>query len=58
MTRPCACGSGEPRRALHDARGIFCTYVCRSCVKRRLQEFDEEIFTNPNHPADEPIEDE
>jgi hypothetical protein len=27
----CPCGSGEPRRELVDARGIFCTFVCDKC---------------------------
>ena len=31
----CFCGSGLERRALIDARGIFCTYVCDKCEKIR-----------------------
>ena len=52
----CRCGSGEERYALHDARGIFCTFVCEKCEPRRREEFRCEIFTNPNHEAGEAIE--
>jgi hypothetical protein len=54
--KPCPCGSGKPRRELIDARGIFCTFVCDSCERRKRGQFRPEIFTNPNYECDEPIE--
>ena len=56
--KPCPCGSGEPRRELVDARGIFSTFVCDRCESQRSKEFRPEIFSNPNYHADEPIEEE
>jgi hypothetical protein len=53
----CHCGSGKYRRELKDARGIFCTFVCDDCERRRRAEFLPEIFTDPNYHADEPIDD-
>jgi hypothetical protein len=52
----CPCGSGEARRELVDARGIFCTFVCDQCERHRRQEFRPEIFEDPAYHADEPIE--
>jgi len=52
----CGCGSGKPRRELADARGIFCTFVCDACERRRMAEFRPEIFADPSYEADEPIE--
>lgn len=54
--RSCSCGSGLPRRALVDARGIFCAFVCDACEPRRRAEFRADIFTDSNYWADEPIE--
>jgi len=54
--RPCACGSGQPKHAVYDARGIFLTYVCDKCEKKKLAEFRPEVLTNPNYSHDEPIE--
>ena len=54
--RTCPCGSGEARRDLIDARGIFCTFVCDKCEATRRQEFRADIFTDPVYWADEPIE--
>lgn len=48
----CPCGSGEPRRELVDARGIFCTFVCDKCEKR------PDIFTDSQYWTDEPVEEE
>lgn len=53
----CGCGSGLTRRALVDARGIFCTFVCDKCEADRRLGFRADIFTNPNYQADEPIDD-
>ena len=54
----CFCGSGLERRALIDARGIFCTYVCDKCEKEKRREFRPDIFTNSSYWHDEPIDDE
>ena len=40
----CHCGSGEPRRELVDARGIFCTFVCDKCEKAKRAGFRPDIF--------------
>jgi hypothetical protein len=57
MQRTCACGSGKPKRDLIDARGIFCAYVCDDCEASRRGKYRDEIFTNAQYDADEPIED-
>jgi hypothetical protein len=54
--KPCSCGSGLTRHAVHDARGIFCTYACTKCEKEKTAGYRPEIFTDPNYEADEPIE--
>ena len=55
-TRPCACGSGELREEVTDARGIFVAYVCDSCRVEKLSGYRQEIFDNPSYEASEPIE--
>jgi hypothetical protein len=52
----CTCGSNKQRRALYDARGIFCTYVCDDCEQRKMKGFRPEIFTDPRYETDEPID--
>ena len=44
------------RRALYDARGIFCTYVCDKCEVAKTARFRPDIFTDSNYWADEPID--
>lgn len=56
--KPCSCGSGQSRRVLVDARGIFCTFVCDACEDKRAAEFRPDIFTDSDYWHDEPIEDE
>jgi hypothetical protein len=56
MTKACPCGSGQPRRELIDARGIFCTFVCDKCERAKRQNFRPDIFTDSNYWTDEPIE--
>jgi hypothetical protein len=58
MSGECFCGSGQQRRELKDARGIFCTFVCDKCEARRRTEFRPDIFSDSQYEADEPIEDE
>ena len=48
----------DKRRALFDARGIFCCYVCDACEEVKRSRYRPEIFTDPNYKADEPFEDE
>jgi hypothetical protein len=52
----CRCGSDQPRRELNDARGIFCAYVCDRCEADRRGYFRRDVFSDPNYPADESIE--
>jgi len=54
--RLCSCGSGEEHRANYDARGIFLTFTCSKCHKRKMSGFRPEVLTDPNYYADEPIE--
>lgn len=54
----CDCGSGLMRRALVDARGIFCAYVCDKCEKLKRQRYNPEIFRNANYETSEPIDEE
>lgn len=56
MTKPCACGSSEPRRDLYDARGIFVAYVCDWCEARVRQRYRPDIFTNPDYWHDETLD--
>jgi hypothetical protein len=32
----CSCGSGKPKSAQYDARGIFLTYTCDECHDRKM----------------------
>ena len=54
----CPCGSGEYPEAVHDARGIFVSYVCEQCRKRKLRGYRSDIFTDSAYWADERIEEE
>jgi hypothetical protein len=54
----CTCGSGQERRELTDARGIFCTFVCDECEEDKKKKYRADIFTDPNYWADEPIDEE
>ena len=44
MMKLCPCGSGEPRRELKDAAGIFCTFVCDKCEAEKRDRFNPDIF--------------
>jgi hypothetical protein len=50
---PCSCGSGWPKRAMFDARGIFLCYVCVECEKEKRQHYRPEVLTDPNYDADD-----
>jgi hypothetical protein len=54
--RPCSCGSGQPRRALHDAHGIFLAFICDACAPRKRRGFDLCIFDVRIYPTDDPID--
>jgi hypothetical protein len=56
MSKLCSCGSGEVRRELRDARGIFCTYVCDRCERQQRAKYRPDIFTDANYWTDEPVE--
>ena len=52
----CGCGSGEYRRELVDARGIFCGYVCDACEPERRAGYRPEIFSDSGYECDEEID--
>lgn len=54
--KPCNCGSGQPRRELLDARGIFCAFICDRCKNAKMAEYRPDIFMDANYWHDEPIE--
>ena len=54
--KACSCGSELPRRELHDGYGIFLTFACDACEKRKLAEFRPDIMSR--YDTDEPIEEE
>jgi hypothetical protein len=54
--RACLCGSGKPREAQYDARGIFLTYTCSRCEKEKLSHYRSDVLTDPGYWHDEPIE--
>ena len=47
----CPCGSGEPRRELKDAAGIFCTFVCDKCERAKRAKFNPAIFDGDSRYA-------
>jgi len=50
----CPCGSGEARREARDGYGIFLTFVCDACEKKKMREFRPDIMQR--YDADEPID--
>jgi hypothetical protein len=56
VAKPCACGSGETRRELIDARGIFCTFVCDVCEDEKRAQYRADIFEDDDYWTDEPVE--
>lgn len=52
----CPCGSGEPKEAQYDARGIFLCYACDKCSRVKLSKFRQDVLDDPNYWTDEPIE--
>lgn len=45
------------RFALHDARGIFCAYVCDKCEDAKRSTYRADIFTDGDYWTDEPVYD-
>ena len=54
--KKCHCGSDDYREAIYDARGIFVTFVCDSCRRRKLSSYRPDIFTHSDYWHDEPID--
>jgi hypothetical protein len=54
--KACSCGSGKPKEALYDARGIFCCYYCEDCEKEKRSRYRADVLEDPDYIADEPIE--
>lgn len=46
----------DQRYPLHDARGIFCCFVCSKCEGAKKQKFRADIFTDGSYWHDEPID--
>jgi len=40
----------------YDARGIYLCRVCEKCEEAKLSMYRQDVLTNPNYEADEPIE--
>jgi hypothetical protein len=58
LTMNCNCGSGLPKEAQYDARGIFLTYTCKKCEQEKLSQFRPDVLTEHNYWHDEPIDEE
>jgi hypothetical protein len=43
----CSCGSGKPKSAQYDARGIFLTYTCEDCHDRKMAGYRPDVLTDP-----------
>jgi hypothetical protein len=52
----CNCGSGFPKEAEYDARGIFLDYVCEKCRDSKLSRYRPDVLTDSNYWSDEPID--
>jgi hypothetical protein len=42
----CSCGSGKPKSAQYDARGIFLTYTCEDCHDRKMAGYRPDVLTD------------
>ena len=56
MPRPCPCGESPDSWWEHDARGIPLARVCGKCKATKLAGYRQDVLTDPNYWADEPIE--
>ena len=60
--RPCPCGSGQPSRWQHDARGIELCRTCPECHALKMARYRPDVLENSGYDApdlgdDEPLED-
>jgi len=54
--KPCDCGSGQNSFWANDARGIPMKRVCPKCRDEKLKGYRQDVLSDPNYEADEPIE--
>ena len=40
----------------YDARGIYLCRVCEKCEEAKLSMYRQDVLTNSNYEADEPVE--
>jgi hypothetical protein len=52
----CICGSHKPSWRLYDARGIYVSRVCKSCITAVKAKYRPEIFEDSGYDVDESIE--
>lgn len=50
----CPCGSGKEADARFDGHGIFLTYTCDTCEKKKMAGFRPDIMDD--YECDEPLE--
>ena len=46
----------DHRRPLHDARGIFCCFVCDKCEAEKRRRYRPDVLADPGYWHDEPID--
>jgi hypothetical protein len=49
---PCSCGSGQPRQALYDGNGFFCSYYCAQCEQKVRSRSRPEILNRAYNAND------
>jgi hypothetical protein len=54
--RECNCGSGLEKDAQYDARGVFLTYTCKECHKRKMEQYRPDVLSDANYWHDEAID--
>lgn len=47
----CRCGSGQERYPLHDAAGIFVTFVCEECEEQTKRKYNPAIWDSSHRYA-------
>lgn len=52
----CNCGSTLERFPRYDARGIFLYFACDKCEQEKRSRYRNDIFTDPNYPTSEDVE--
>lgn len=50
------CSSGQPRRDLQDAHGIFCGLVRNACEPRKRRRVDPRVVDCSTSPSNDPTE--